>query len=148
MAEKKDAARLRDTERTRFEMCGGCDSGNHFEAHLYNSTSEKKMQEDFIFSLLPAGKDNAISTKDLLRLSGFSSVRAMTKEIEAERRNGALILSRCDEQGGYYRPADGAQGVASVREYARQMERRAKSIFYTIKAARKYIKENEVAKNG
>lgn len=107
---------------------------------IYCSTTTKETQEHFfIASLLPEGSENAVSTSELLRRSGFQSKRLLTKEIEAERRAGALILSKNDVQGGYFLPSCRAE----VENFVQSMTGRAKSIFVSIRAARKALKEME-----
>lgn len=78
---------------------------------------------------LRRGSDNVISAKDLQRITGYTSKRRMTKEIERERCEGALILSNAR---GYYLP----ENQVEINRYIRSMERRAKSIFRVIKNAK------------
>ena len=44
-----------------------------------------------IASILPVGKENAISTADLVKLSGCSSSRELQQHIAYERNHGAII---------------------------------------------------------
>lgn len=55
-----------------------------------------------IMSLLPVGKENAISTADLVRLVGCGSARDLQERIAYERNHGAIICS--GSGSGYWRP--------------------------------------------
>ncbi len=100
------------------------------------NTDEKKKQDFFIASMLPRGSENAVTTAELLRRTGYRSKRLMTKQIEAERRAGALILSKYDADGGYYRPGSRAE----LENFVHSMDHRARAIMYTIKTARAALK--------
>lgn len=54
--------------------------------------------------LLPTGKENRISSSELVRLAGCGSVRELQKRIAWEREQGAIICSGCG--AGYWRPAN------------------------------------------
>lgn len=101
------------------------------------NTDEKEKQDFFIASMLPRGSENAITTAELLRRTGYACKRQMTKAIQAERKAGALIASRTDGQGGYFQPSSRAE----LEDYVQSMTGRAKSIFVSIRAARKALKE-------
>ena len=103
----------------------------------YNTDDDKRQEQFYIAGMLPRGSENAITTAELLRRSGFQSKRLLTKEIEAERRAGALILSKNDALGGYFLPSCRAE----VENFVQSMTGRAKSIFVSIRAARKALRE-------
>ena len=46
-----------------------------------------------ILYMLPTGKENAITTEELVKLSGCGSARELQKQIAFEREHGALICS-------------------------------------------------------
>ena len=69
------------------------------------TTAADGRQQGFVEALLPQGEANAIPTADLVRLAGYRSARDLQKEIERERRHGALILSRSGGRGGYFVPS-------------------------------------------
>lgn len=66
---------------------------------------------------------------------GLGGNREIRKCIETLRRNGAVIISN---KNGYFKPLRSYE----VDRYVRQETGRAKSIFYTLKAARKWQSEN------
>ena len=75
-----------------------------------------------------AGRRNAVHMGELIQLSGMSD-REMRKNIEAIRRKGLCIASG---DYGYYIPVDYAQAAA----YLRKEEKRARSIFLTLRSTR------------
>ena len=87
-----------------------------------------------ILSLIGAGEENAIHLSDLMRITGIGN-REIRKCIETLRRNGAVIISN---KNGYFKPLRSYEDD----RYVRQETGRAKSIFYTLKAARKWQSEN------
>ena len=87
-----------------------------------------------ILSLIGAGEENAIHLCDLIHITGLGN-REIRKCIETLRRNGAVIISN---KNGYFQPLRSYE----VDRYVRQETGRAKSIFYTLKAARKWQSEN------
>jgi hypothetical protein len=91
-----------------------------------------------IKELLPSGKDNAIQTKELMKLCGLDK-RQMIKQIHKERAAGAVICSTTAGAGGYYMPAS----LQEAQECLDSMESRGKSIFSCIKALRDYVKQIE-----
>lgn len=86
-----------------------------------------------IQELLKTGKENAISTPDLLALCGFDSLRELRRVVSRERRAGAVILSNC--KGGYYL----AGNRDEVEEFVRLQDKKARSIMVAIQSARRYL---------
>lgn len=81
-----------------------------------------------IADLLLHGAENATPRLDLIAMTGLSD-RDLRRQIEAERRSGAPILSDC--VGGYYLPAGEAERsrcVASMRRRAAEIETTANAI--------------------
>lgn len=91
-----------------------------------------------IASLLRHGRENAISTAQLVQMTGHRNARQLQKQIEAERAAGALILS--SSRGGYYLPGEGAQGRAEILAYKKTLYARAINTFRAAKAARLALK--------
>ena len=46
-----------------------------------------------IAELLPFGKENAVTTQELIKLTGCGSVRELRQRIASEREQGAIICS-------------------------------------------------------
>lgn len=90
-----------------------------------------------IAELLKEGKQNRTSLEELMSLTGFTDIRAFRKQLSDERKQGAIILS--SSEGGYYAPSSRKE----VEEYVKMKSKEAKSIFYMLKPARKYLKETE-----
>ncbi len=89
-----------------------------------------------ILSLIGAGEENAIHLSELVSITSLHN-RELRKRIEQLRRSGTVIIS---SKKGYFRPLDNSE----VGRYIKQEERRARSIFRTLKAARKLLKgDNE-----
>ncbi len=85
-----------------------------------------------ILSLIGDGHENAVHKANLLRNVEMSD-RELRKMIEFLRRQGVVIIS---DDNGYYFPADEAE----LQAYIKREERRAKSVFYTLKSARHLLK--------
>lgn len=86
-----------------------------------------------IASLLRVGKENAISTAELVRLSGCVSARDLQNRIAEERNAGAIICSGSGK--GYWLPKNRKE----VEEFCNTMEKRARNIFNASRSARKAL---------
>lgn len=93
-------------------------------------------EEWAIVSLIREGENNAVHGTELAQYVNMDA-RELRQAIEKLRRNGVIIAS---SQKGYYYPANTGELAAFVRKE----ERRARSVFYTIKAARQLLKQLEV----
>ena len=100
--------------------------------------AEKKF---FIAELLHHGADNAITTRELLRRSGFATARELQQEIREERAAGALILSKTNDGGGYFLPSEGEQGKAEIQAFISTLHARATNTFAALKAAKAALKD-------
>lgn len=87
--------------------------------------------------LLDKGKENAITTAELMRACNLEHRRDLTIQIARERAAGALICSTTSGQGGYYLP----ESRAEVVEFINSMSNRAKNTFRAVRAAREYLKQ-------
>ena len=92
-----------------------------------------------IRDMLPEGKENAIPSKELSALLGMTSVRELQQEIARERAAGAVILSTCQDGGGYYLPASDQE----VKEFIRTLENRGKNTLAALRSARNYLRQAE-----
>lgn len=78
-----------------------------------------------VFEFLSQGKGSALSTAELLRLTGLPTARALQAQIARERRRGLPILSACGGRGGYFRPAPGRAGEQEILEFCKTVRSRA-----------------------
>ncbi|MCD7804256.1 MAG: hypothetical protein LUH03_03760 [Oscillospiraceae bacterium] len=93
-----------------------------------------------IYDILPTGEVNAIHAEELAHIAGVS-LRELRKEIESERRDGALILA-CSK--GYFRHEPG--DLPELRRFIQLMERRGYTTFAVIRAAKTALAQEEEAK--
>lgn len=87
-----------------------------------------------IMNLLPVGKENAISTADLVRLTGCKSARELQERIALERNAGAVICSGSGR--GYWRPKDRQE----IQEFVKTMNARALNTLRAAKSAKAVLK--------
>ena len=85
-----------------------------------------------LISVIGTGEQNAIHLKEIIKLTKISN-RLVRKYIEDLRRSGAVIIAN---DNGYFFPGTDAE----IKKYIKQEESRAKSIFFTLKSARRYLK--------
>ena len=115
-----------------------------------NNIINGESQQGVIESLLHKGEENAIRAETLMDMIGESDRRQLSKMIEGERRNGALILS--SGRGGYYLPADGAKGRDEMRRHLSALDHRAKSTLAVGKPVREALKvidgQEEIERDG
>ncbi len=93
--------------------------------------------QERIYSLIPLGKDNAIS-RELLRAYTDMSDRKIRKIIHELRINGRVICSDSSCKG-YWRPTKRKE----VEEFIEQMESYGKQCINAGKSAREYMKAHE-----
>lgn len=100
--------------------------------------ADQNGNSDFVIaSLLPVGKENAISTKELVRIAGCSSSRELQQRIAEERRAGAIICS--STTGGYFIPANREE----MQEFYMVLKNRAKNTLRVLKSVRRALKVPE-----
>ena len=92
-----------------------------------------------VADMLPKGKENAVSTAYLYKALGFTDARSLQAEIAREREAGAVILSTCQDGGGYYLPGSAAE----VKEFIGTLESRAKNTFLALRSARRWLRQQE-----
>lgn len=98
-------------------------------------TGDQSGKTEFpIMNLLPVGKENAISTTDLVRLTGCKSARDLQERIAYERNHGAVICSGSGR--GYWKPKDRQE----IQEFVRTMDARALNTLRAAKSARAALK--------
>lgn len=82
------------------------------------------------------GIENALSPEYLAAVTGLGTVRAVQKQIERERSEGAVILSSTVPPGGYYLPANKSEVV----KFIRTLENRADKTMEALNSAKKYLR--------
>lgn len=95
-----------------------------------------------IMSLLPVGKENAISTTDLVRLTGCGSARELQQRIASERNCGALICSGSGR--GYWRPKNRQE----IQEFVRTLDARARNTLRVTQSAKAVLKQQILEGSG
>lgn len=92
-----------------------------------------------IVDYIPFGHENAISRRDLARITGLND-RHMRECIMRERRETPIL--NMQDGSGYFRPDMNDSGDrALLRAYKKQEESRAKAILWALKAARQALEE-------
>ena len=84
-------------------------------------------------NILPTGKENAISARELAAKLGVSD-RVLRDLVTTDRVKGIVI---CSSSAGYYLPASKNE----IREFCNFMEKRAKHSFVAIQSARRALGE-------
>lgn len=87
-----------------------------------------------IAELLKQGKENRTTFEELMQATGCESERKLRRMIAEERKKGEIILS-CHE-GGYYLPGNKKE----VERYVETMSKEARTLLYTLKHCRKYLR--------
>lgn len=100
-------------------------------------TDQNGNSEFVIAGLLPIGKENAVSTEDLVNLTGCSSARELQQYIAQERKAGALICS--STTGGYFLP----ESRREIEEFRRSLKNRAENTLVAIESAEKALSSPE-----
>ena len=101
---------------------------------VYKGNQSGKAVFPSIENLLPVGKENAISGKDLLKLTGCSSIRDLQCRIAEEREQGAVICS--GSQCGYWKPKNRQE----IQEFVHNMDARATNILKAVRSAKDVLK--------
>ena len=96
-----------------------------------------------VMEALHTGKENAISAQNLCICLGFNSVRELQNEIAIERQAGAVILSTCQEGGGYFLPGNDRE----VRQFIKTLENRANNTYEALRSARRFLRQQEVTED-
>ncbi|MCX4372029.1 MAG: hypothetical protein OSJ58_09385 [Dysosmobacter sp.] len=118
-APTREATQVEAAETAAFS--GAVISCNH------SITDGAERQPGFIAGLLLYGPENGLTLKDLVHITQWPE-RAIRKEIEVERRAGALIMS--DNRNGYFLTDD----PAVARKFVHSMRHRARQIWSTARA--------------
>ncbi|MDY4404213.1 hypothetical protein [Blautia sp.] len=87
--------------------------------------------------ILKTGRKNSLSPEYLAARLNLGTVRALQKQVEKERREGAVILSSSAPPGGYYLPGNRYE----VEKFIRTLENRADGTLEALNSARRYLQE-------
>lgn len=89
-----------------------------------------------IYELLAEGRENARTARSLARILNCTS-RAVTAQVEKERREGQPICAATGENPGYYLAADAGE----LERYCKNLKRRATEVFKTRQALINVLKQ-------
>ena len=95
-----------------------------------------------IHEILPAGRENALTGRALANIFDCD-IRAITAQIERERRDGHPICAATGENPGYFLPADNEE----LQEYCDLLKGRGIEIFKTRQALIKVLRQRQEALN-
>ena len=95
-----------------------------------------------IHEILPAGRDNAMTGRELPTMFNCD-IRAITIQIEKERREGHPICAASGDNPGYFLPADDDELAA----YCKRLKKRAVELFKTRQALIKVLRQRQEALN-
>ena len=94
-----------------------------------------------VYEILKVGERNALSPNYLRAALGFTSNRAVQKQIEHERKQGKVILSSTQPPGGYFLP----ETKQEIRRFIRTLENRGSKTLDALNGARALLDSfNEV----
>ena len=104
-------------------------------------TSSLPQSSDYInnplYNLIPLGRENARTAKELTEAMGYNHWRDVTKEINHLRNAGAVICAAGEKPAGYFRPRDPDE----ARHFVSSMHSRIREIRSAVKSAENYINE-------
>ena len=80
-----------------------------------------------------------MSAEALCSRLGLETVRELQKEIARERAAGAVILSTCQEDSGYFLPGN----VREVKEFIKTLENRGRNTLRALESARELLRKWE-----
>jgi hypothetical protein len=95
-----------------------------------------------IHEILPAGRENAMTGRDLANRFNCD-IRAITAQIERERRDGHPICAASGENPGYFLPADDEE----LKAYCNRLKGRAIELFKTRQALIRVLRQRQEALN-
>lgn len=93
-----------------------------------------------IYEILPAGRENALTGRALANMLDCD-IRAITAQIEKERRDGHPICAASGENPGYFLPADDKE----LEAYCNRLKGRAIELFKTRQALIRVLRQRQEA---
>lgn len=101
-------------------------------------TEGQSGKTDFLIEgLLPVGKENAVTTQELVKMTGCGSARELQQRIAYERERGAIICSGSGR--GYWRP----KNRQKIQEFVKTMNARALNTLKAVKSAKRALRVPE-----
>lgn len=91
-----------------------------------------------IADFIPVGRQNAVTREELRKLTGLND-RQIREMISQARRETPIISL---DNKGYFIPSEDEK--ADVEKWIKQEEHRAKSIFWSMAGAKKFIKGGNI----
>ena len=88
---------------------------------------------NYLLDAVPVGEDNAVTAAELCTQFDMKG-RELRAAFETLRRRGAVICS-CDH--GLFKP----ENAAELERYIKREGKRARSVFFSLRSARKLLKE-------
>lgn len=126
-------------ERKRLGLIKKAQDHTPMQEAAATATAPDRTLPFVVMEALHTGKGNAISAQDLCTYLGVNSVRELQNEIARERKAGAVILSTCQDGGGYFLPENDRE----VRQFIRTLENRAKNTYEALRSARGFLRQQE-----
>ena len=119
---------------------------------INDNNIQEKINQSLIAKFLQVNEENAITTDELVNITGISDTRVIRKFIEAERRNDIVI---CASKKGYFLPERDENGILTlqgfddVQRYFLKSSKTAVSTFQTIQSAKRamrvYANKNQIS---
>ena len=100
------------------------------------------MDYKYLWECIPIGKENAATYEYLCHIWNCDKrkARAILHQLSTYDNKDNLILIRSSKGRGFYR----TDNIVDIENYIKECTNRAKSIFVTLKKARRVLKECEV----
>ena len=95
-----------------------------------------------IKEILGSGKENIKTTKQLMSELKINNSRELIAIVNQERKDGAVILSTCGNNGGYYLPSeDDETKIEELKEFIKTMNCRKKELSKSTASAVKELQK-------
>ena len=96
----------------------------------YFTTSEGNGQVTQLYDLIPCGRANAVTGKQLMEITGARDLRSISKGVELIRRSGTPVCATTGKNPGYFRP----ETAKELLNYVRSFNRRLREMRRTLEA--------------
>ena len=91
---------------------------------------------------LRCGSEHAISTAELMELTGCANERMLRESVEKERFAGVPILTKGGKHGGYFLPsADADKAIVELENFIRLQKGKGIGCLRSMKPARRLLAE-------